>query len=48
MPTSPIEVEKYLKGVDYPAKKQDLLKRAQANNAPQEIVEVLKKVPASG
>lgn len=45
MPTSPVEVEKYLKGVDYPAKKQDLMKRAEANNAPREIVEVLKKVP---
>jgi hypothetical protein len=45
MPTSPIEVEKYLKGVDYPAKKQDLMKRAEANSAPREVVETLKKIP---
>lgn len=45
MPISPVEVEKYLKGVDYPAKKQDLMKRAEANGAPREVVEVLKKMP---
>jgi hypothetical protein len=45
MPASPAEVEKYLKGVDYPAKKQDLVKHAQAEHAPQEVVDTLKKVP---
>lgn len=45
MPTNPVEVEKYLKGVDYPAKKQDLMKRAEENRAPREIVEALKRMP---
>jgi hypothetical protein len=45
MPVSPAEVEKYLQGVDYPAKKQDLVKRAEQKSAPKEVVETLKKVP---
>ncbi len=45
MPVSPIEVEKCLKGVDYPAEKQDLMKCAKGNHASQEVIEVLKKLP---
>ena len=46
MAISPIEVEKFLKGVDYPAKKADLIKYAMAE---QEIlprvIETLKQLP---
>ena len=45
MSVSPVEVEKYLKGIDYPAKKQDLMKYAQQNGAPQEILNVVKQLP---
>lgn len=45
MPTNPVEVEKYLKGIDYPAKKEELMKRAEENHAPREVVETLKKMP---
>jgi hypothetical protein len=44
MAVSPAEVEKYLKGVDYPAKKEELIKHAQQQRAPQEVLETLKKV----
>ncbi len=46
MAVNPVEVEKFLKGVDYPAKKADLIKRAQEE---QEIlprvIETLKQLP---
>jgi DNA anti-recombination protein RmuC len=46
MAVSPAEVEKFLRGVDYPAKKADLIKRAQEE---QEIlprvIETLKQLP---
>src|SRR5207248_2276702 len=32
---SPVELQKHLKGVDYPARKQDLINAAQENGAPQ-------------
>lgn len=46
MAISPVEVERFLKGVDYPAKKADLIKYAMAE---QEIlprvIETLKQLP---
>jgi len=42
---SPVEVEKSLKGVDYPAKKQDLIKHAQKHGANQDVLETLKDLP---
>ena len=42
---SPIEVEKYLKGVDYPAAKADLVKKAQQQGADQQILEALRQLP---
>ncbi len=39
---NPIEMQKYLKGVDYPASKDDLVSTAQSNDAPGEIVDQLK------
>ncbi len=37
MAVNPIQVEKFLKGVDYPASKDDLVKKAEQNGADQEI-----------
>lgn len=45
METSPIEVQKALKGMDYPAKKQDLIEKARKNGAPQEVMKVLENLP---
>jgi uncharacterized protein DUF2795 len=42
---NPVEVEKSLKGIDFPAKKQDLLKHAQQNGADQEVLETIKDLP---
>ena len=41
MDVNPIEVQKHLSGVDYPASKNDLVATAESNDAPQEIVEAL-------
>jgi hypothetical protein len=43
---NPIEIQKYLKGVDYPASKDDLVSKAQDNGAPSEVVDRIKS--ASG
>ena len=42
---NPIQLEKYLKGVDYPANKNDLIKHAQQNGADQQVLETLKQLP---
>lgn len=44
MDVNPIELQKQLKGVDYPASKQDLIALAQRNDARQEIVEALQAI----
>ncbi len=38
---NPIELQKHLKGVDYPASKDDLVSAARSNGAPPEIVDQL-------
>jgi hypothetical protein len=42
---SPANVQKYLKGVDYPVKKRQLVEQAKKNDAPKEIVDLLQKFP---
>jgi hypothetical protein len=42
---TPIGVQKYLKGADYPARKEDLLATARGNAAPQEVMEALQRLP---
>jgi len=42
---SPAVVEKSLKGMHYPAKKEDLIKHAKQQGAEEEIVETLKDLP---
>ncbi len=39
---NPIELQKALKGVDYPASKDDVVKAAEKNDADDEIMEALK------
>ena len=41
---NPIEVQKHLKGVDYPASKDDLVSKAESNGAPSEIVQQLQNL----
>ena len=44
--SSPANVQNYLKGVEYPASKNELIHQAQNNRAPQEIMDVIKRLPA--
>lgn len=43
---NPKEVEKHLKGVDYPAQKEDLVNRAKKEGASKEIIDTLQRMPA--
>jgi hypothetical protein len=38
---NPIQIQKYLKGMDYPARKDDLVKLARKNGAEKEVISVL-------
>jgi hypothetical protein len=38
---SPIDLQSYLKGVDYPAKRRDLIDHARKNNAPENVIAAL-------
>lgn len=42
---NPVEVEKSLKGIHFPAKKQELVKHAQQHGADQEVLETIKELP---
>lgn len=44
---NPIELQKSLKGVDYPATKDDVVKAAEQNGADEEILEALRNVSDS-
>ena len=44
MDINPIEVQTHLKGVDYPASKDEVIATAESNGAPQEIVEALQQM----
>lgn len=43
--TSTAEVQEYLGGLDYPADRNKLVDFAKGKNAPQEVVEVLSRIP---
>jgi hypothetical protein len=42
---SPIELQKHLAGVDYPASKDDLVNRASKQGAGDDVIEVLQRIP---
>jgi hypothetical protein len=42
MDVNPIELQKYLKGADYPAGKDDLVRLAESNGAGGDVVEALR------
>jgi hypothetical protein len=43
--TNPIEIQKHLKGMDYPADKQDLVEHAREQGAPEDILSTLEALP---
>ena len=47
MDINPIEVQKHLSGVDYPASKDEVVATAESNGAPQEILEALQQMDAT-
>ena len=42
---SPANTQKYLRGQSYPARKSDLLKTAENNKAPKEVIDVIRELP---
>lgn len=42
---SPAQVEKYIKGIKFPASKQELLQQAESNNANDDVLDILENVP---
>jgi Protein of unknown function (DUF2795) len=45
MTVNPIQLQKFLGGIDYPARKDDLIKRAQKSGADQNVMNTLKSLP---
>jgi Protein of unknown function (DUF2795) len=41
MAFNPIEAQKYLKGMDYPASRQDVIEHARSKGAPSEMIDDL-------
>ena len=39
------EIEKALKGMNYPASKQDLVQKAKQNNASQNVIQTIENLP---
>lgn len=42
---NPIEVQKHLKGIDYPVSKKDLVKHAEKNGADETLRSLLNELP---
>jgi hypothetical protein len=42
---SPATIEHYLKGIKFPASKEDLLRQAGQHNAPHEVIETIEDLP---
>lgn len=42
---SPAQVEKSIKGIKFPASKQDLVQQAESNNANDDVLNILENVP---
>ncbi|MEN6519933.1 MAG: DUF2795 domain-containing protein [Armatimonadota bacterium] len=42
---SPANIANFLEGIDFPASKDELVNHAEDNNAPQDIIDILEKLP---
>ncbi len=42
---NPIDIQKHLSGVDYPASKADLVSHAREGDAPEEVLDTLQRLP---
>lgn len=45
MTINPIQIQKYLKGINYPASKRDLLENAEREGADEEVRMTLEQLP---
>lgn len=45
MLANPTDIQRHLKGVDYPADREELLEVARSEEAPPEVVEALESLP---
>lgn len=45
MEVSPTEVQRYLKGMRYPARKEDLIEQARGLKAPAKVIQVIERFP---
>ena len=43
--SAPVELQKYLGGIDYPASKDELVRRARSNGADDDLVGRLSSIP---
>ena len=43
---NPVQLQKYLGGIDYPVSKDDLLRHAEQNGADEEVRQTLQDLPA--
>ncbi|WP_065961450.1 DUF2795 domain-containing protein [Curtobacterium sp. UCD-KPL2560] len=42
---NPIQVQKYLSGIDYPASKDDIVSKAEQEGADGDVLDALKNIP---
>lgn len=42
---NPIQIQKYLSGIDYPVSKDDLVANAQEQGAPDDVLDTLRNLP---
>jgi hypothetical protein len=42
---NPVHVQKFLGGIEYPAGKEDIVKRARAGGADEEVINALGRIP---
>lgn len=45
MAVTPVQFMKYIKGIKFPARKQDIIARAGENNAPPDVMDILDRMP---
>jgi hypothetical protein len=45
MAANPIDIQRHLKGVDYPADRDELVDAARSQDAPPEVIEALERLP---
>ncbi|MCP2257086.1 Protein of unknown function (DUF2795) [Streptoalloteichus tenebrarius] len=45
MAVNPIQVQKFLKGIDYPATKDEVVKAAQSQGADDNVLDTLRNLP---